>query len=209
MASRPIYIYTPMGGDALLEMARSRSAATPRFGRDRVESGHEADIARRPSLTHSVISRPSIAALRKVHSPSMLGVPGRLQSLAGQEHGRTIPLAALRQRQLTHCQRFIRSARRRVRGASAALWIRLQDCSLSAAILRRYASLKSGSSLKPTNRVSNVAKRRSAVLSFSWLPGDGRANFAIRTAMVASAIFWAASLAPSIMIALVYRWATD
>jgi hypothetical protein len=41
------------------------------------------------------------------------------------------------------------------------------------------------------------------------LPGDGRANFAIRTAMVASAIFWAASLAPSIMIALVYRWATD
>ena len=36
----------------------------PRFGGDQVESGHEADIARRPSLTLSVVSPPSIVALR-------------------------------------------------------------------------------------------------------------------------------------------------
>ena len=38
------------------------------IGRDQVESGHEADIARRPSLTHHVTSLPSIDALRKDHS---------------------------------------------------------------------------------------------------------------------------------------------
>jgi hypothetical protein len=32
----------------------------------------------------------------------------QLRSLAGREHGRTIPLAALRHRQLTHCERSIR-----------------------------------------------------------------------------------------------------
>jgi len=44
-------------------------------------------------LTHSVISRPRITALRRVHSPLMLGTRRQLPSLAGQEHGRTIPLA--------------------------------------------------------------------------------------------------------------------
>jgi hypothetical protein len=33
----------------------------------------------------------------------MLGAPGQLHLLAGQEHGRTIPLATLHQRLLPHC----------------------------------------------------------------------------------------------------------
>jgi hypothetical protein len=49
--------------------------------------------------THSDISRPLIAALRKVYSRSMLGVPGRLRSLAEQERGRTTPLGDMRIRQ--------------------------------------------------------------------------------------------------------------
>jgi hypothetical protein len=34
----------------------------------------------------------------------VVGAPGQLQSLAGQEHGRTIPLASLRHHQLPHCK---------------------------------------------------------------------------------------------------------
>ena len=34
----------------------------------------------------------------------VFGAPGQLLSLAGQEHGRTIPLATLRRRQLTQCE---------------------------------------------------------------------------------------------------------
>src|SRR5580704_8034897 len=48
----------------------------------------------RQQLTHSVISQLSIDAVRKVHSLWILGVPSQLQSLSGQEHGRTIPLDA-------------------------------------------------------------------------------------------------------------------
>jgi hypothetical protein len=47
-------------------------------------------VARR-FLTHRVISPPSIAALRKLHFPLMLGTLRLLRLLAGQEHGRTIP----------------------------------------------------------------------------------------------------------------------
>jgi hypothetical protein len=41
----------------------------------------------------------------------MLDAPGQLQSLAGQEHGRTIPLATPRDHQLLHCERIIRGER--------------------------------------------------------------------------------------------------
>jgi hypothetical protein len=34
----------------------------------------------------------------------VFGAPGQLPSQAGQEHGRTIPLASFRNRQLLHCE---------------------------------------------------------------------------------------------------------
>jgi hypothetical protein len=57
---------------------------SPRFGRDRVESRQNSDIAEVKRLTHTGASPPSIDALRK-RSTEL--------SLARQEHGRTIPLA--------------------------------------------------------------------------------------------------------------------
>ena len=36
----------------------------------------------------------------------VVGAPGQLLSLAGQEHGRTITLASLRHRQLPQCERL-------------------------------------------------------------------------------------------------------
>ena len=44
----------------------------PRFGRDRVQSRHEADIGNRSFVTHNVTLPPSIDALREVYSLWML-----------------------------------------------------------------------------------------------------------------------------------------
>ena len=48
----------------------------------------------RSRLTHNVTSPLLIDALQQVQARLMLGAPGQLPSLAGQEHGRTIALAA-------------------------------------------------------------------------------------------------------------------
>src|SRR5580698_9141865 len=52
------------------------------------------------------------------HCVLLVWAPLASLSLAGQEHGRTIPLADSRPRQLPHCERFIRSPRRRWRATS-------------------------------------------------------------------------------------------
>jgi hypothetical protein len=44
-------------------------------------------------MTQHVILPPSIDAVRKDDSPLTFGTRRQIQSLAGQEHGRTIPLA--------------------------------------------------------------------------------------------------------------------
>jgi len=52
----------------------------------------------RQLMTHSVTSPPSIAALRKVHWPLMLGIPRQLRLLVGRERGRAIPSADVNDR---------------------------------------------------------------------------------------------------------------
>jgi hypothetical protein len=60
----------------------------------------------------------------------VVGAPGQLRSLAGQEHGRTIPLASLYDNQLPHCDKVysITSPAPPVRPAQTPLhrniWIR-------------------------------------------------------------------------------------
>jgi hypothetical protein len=63
-----------------------------------VAFGGEADMGRLPKSVAADPKRQFVTINYRIAKGSfalMLGAPGQLQSLAGQEHGRTIPLATL------------------------------------------------------------------------------------------------------------------
>jgi hypothetical protein len=63
-------------------------------GRSWGNSGHEVELAKMSKMTHSVISRPLIAALRKIYSRSMLGFLSRFYRWRGRSTAGTILLQA-------------------------------------------------------------------------------------------------------------------
>jgi hypothetical protein len=66
-------------------------AGTQLSGRSWGNSGHRANTRNRSLLTHSVSLLRDFRAMQQMECV-VFGAPGQLQSLAGQEHGRTIPL---------------------------------------------------------------------------------------------------------------------